>query len=167
MAGVERRTQRSAPTQENTPEHTPEHTLEHTLEPGLPASTRVQLLLAARCGPGGSGLGIPRLMQASRDEAARYALTGGLLFDGETVVQCLDGPADAVHRLAAQWLAHPALREARLLQELGPVTAGPPLSMPWLAGFVDGDALESVVQAPSPLARMAAFTQALLRADAL
>jgi len=132
-----------------------------------PANARMQMLLVARCGPGGSGLGVPRLMQASRDEAARHALTGGLLFDGETLVQCLDGPAEAVRHLATQWLSHPALHDARLLQALGPVTAAPPLPTPWLAGFVDGDALEWVVQAPSPLARMAAFTQALLRADVL
>jgi hypothetical protein len=125
--------------------------------------SRVQMVVAARCAVLGGVSAVARLLQVSRRAVEGQGITGGLLFDGELLIQLLDGAPDAVQTLAAQWLAQPLLTQVQVLGVCAPTSVQG--TGPWQAGFVEVEVLEDVARAPSADAMVAAFLQALTLAD--
>lgn len=133
--------------------------------------SRVQMLVVAQCVARGCLSGVARLLQASRETVVGQRVAGGLLFDGEVLLQLMEGSPDVVQRLAEQWLAQPLFTQARVLAVCEPgvsslaSTATSPSATGWQAGFVEPGALDEVVLAPSPHTMVSEFLRVLLLAD--
>jgi len=137
--------------------------------------SRVQMLVVAQCVARGCLSGVARLLQASREMVVGQRVAGGLLFDGEVLLQLMEGSPDVVQRLAEQWLAQPLFTQAGVLAVCEPgvsslastaaSTATSPSATGWQAGFVEPGALDEVVLAPSPHTMVSEFLRVLLLAD--
>ncbi len=111
---------------------------------------------------------VPRWLRLLRQDCAHLPLRGGLLFDGESWLLLLQGPAAAVTQLQ-QGLVAMGMLEVQALVDFE--AASPQLEAVWAVGYVDPSQLLSlqarcVAAAGDGAAASAAFMTALREADA-
>lgn len=114
-----------------------------------------------------AGLALPRWLRQARPLAARLAVSGGLLFDGERWLQLIEGEPTAVGQLLAGLRqANPAMGEPQLLLD-SDVQATQRLSPGWFTGYLEPEELERIHErlAVEGALALPAFVRVLLGSD--
>lgn len=125
--------------------------------------SRIQMVVAALAATEGGASVVAHLMQVSRLSVEGTQVTGALLFDGERLVQLMDGPPATVLGQAQCWCQLPELLQARVVAVCSPPCTAPVLH--WQTGFVDAGPLDAAMEAADPLGCVQAFVHALSLAD--
>lgn len=128
-----------------------------------------QTLIAGRLAPGTSPLAsLPSLVRLLRRRSETAALSGGLLFDGESVVMLFEGGAAAIAGVLDVLVGAPQLdtrQESLVDRRLDDAPSGP---MRWIAGYAEPELLDALRRQPRDAAALTlAFKQALGASDAL
>lgn len=125
--------------------------------------SRIQMVVAAFAAAGRGASVVAHLMQASRVSAEGTQVTGALLYDGERLVQLMDGPPATVLGQAQFWCQLPELSHARVVAVCSPPCTTPVLH--WQTGYVEAGQLDAAIEEADPLGCVLAFVQALAQAD--
>ena len=125
-----------------------------------------QLLLAGDVSSDDDGLAVTRWLRRVRPETTRLAVSGGLLFDGESWLQLFEGTANAVGALRNILVDEAALGAAVLLFDRA--DAGLRVCRHWSCGYVEPGAIESLrqVAADADQTALALFAATLNSVDA-